>query len=113
MQYGADLKKDSITFQEISSATRSYRPILSTFDVAKKYWETIALVGPDGQGSVDLRVFCLAEVNTSEVVKARKAFITQANGNPEVKQILKDIGQKQRDKVLNSKKPADDTEAKD
>ena len=96
-QVGETLRDDT-TSQRIISATRGYRPPMPGLQVVKRYWETVVItVGYESK--TELRCYSLAEIPASEFSSAKSQYLSRLAGNQEIKNILKDVGEKQRDAV--------------
>lgn len=96
-QVGETLRDDT-TAQRVISATRGYRPPMPGLQIVSRYWETVVItVG--GVSKTELRCYSLAEIPSSEFQSAKSQYLARLAGNQEVKQILRDVGEKQREKV--------------
>ena len=91
---------NSTTGQRILSAARGYRVPMPSLKISKRYWEIVEYISFDNSSEIRLRVYSMAEINTSELKKAENDFLDRINGNSEIKQILKDVGEKQRKNIL-------------
>lgn len=101
-QVGEDLT--SSTGQRIISATRGMRPQMPSLHIAKRYWEVIENRSSGSSNYVKsrLRVYSLAEIPIADLEKAKQSFLSNLSNNTEVKKILRDVGAKQREKILNA-----------
>lgn len=97
-QVGEELRKDASVGQRIISATRGYRPPMPSLHISKRYWETVLTL----DNRLELRAFSLVEIPVQDFEKAKRDYSQKLAGNSEVKTILKDVGAKQRERVLTS-----------
>lgn len=95
-----DIRADSAISQLVLSAARSSRPPMPGLRVIKRYWEVIEVRSSLGI-TQQLHVFSLAEIPTGEYEKAKRTILARLNGNPELKRVLKEVSQKQRDQIFN------------
>ncbi len=98
-QVGETLRKDGYAGQRVISATRGFRVPMPSLTIVNRYWETV-LDGPHGATST--RAYSLAEISIVDFEKAKRAYFERLSSNTEVKQILRDVGRRQRDNVLNA-----------
>lgn len=96
-----DIRADSAISQLIISAARNSRPPMPGLRIVKRYWEVIEVQSKLGI-THQLHVFSLAEIPTSEYERAKRTVLAKLNGNPELKRVLKEVSQKQRDQLLNT-----------
>jgi hypothetical protein len=104
-QVGEELRQNSVVGQRIISATRGFRVPMPSLTIVKRYWETIVT----GEHTSNVRVYSLAEISVPDFEKAKKDSLDRLNGNSEMKKILREVGKKQRDRILGSEKPAENT----
>ena len=98
-----DIRSDSSISQLILSAVRSSRPPMPGLRVIKRYWEVAEVKSSLGTMQ-QLHVFSLAEIPTSEYEKVKRVILAKLNGNSELKRVLKEVSQKQRDQIFNTPK---------
>lgn len=104
-QVGEELRRDGAYGQRVISATRSFRMPMPTLQVVRRYWETVEV---DAFTNAT-HAYSLAEVSVAEYERAKKDFFARLQGDSEVKKILREVGQKQRDAIFNARaevKPA-------
>lgn len=106
-QVGEELRSDSVVGRRIISATRGFRVPMPSLTIVKRYWETVA-TGPGPQATSSVRVYSLAEISIADFEKAKKDSLDRLANNTEMKKILRDVGQKQRDRILNPQPTAQD-----
>ena len=99
-QVGEDLRMDGSYGRRIISATSGYRPPMPTLHVSRRYYEVVLVKTGVTQDQVKLRVWSLAEVEVADFAAAKQAYLRHLAGEPEVKRILDEIGQRQIDKVM-------------
>lgn len=92
----------SSTGQRIISSTRSFRPPMPGLHITKRYWEIVETGREGTVGKSVLRAYSLAEIPSAELEKAKQAFFSKLSHDSEIKKILSDVGQKQRDRALSS-----------
>jgi hypothetical protein len=95
-QIGEEIRKDATVGSRIISATRGYRPPMPGLQISKRYWETVS--SPLGS---QLRVFSLAEIPVVDFEKAKADYFARLAGNTELKKILREVGAKQRNNILD------------
>lgn len=95
-QVGEDLRKDASIGSRVISATRGYRPPMPGLQITKRYWESVTT--PIGS---QLRVFSLAEISVAEFERAKADYFARLSGNTELKKIMREVGRKQRSKILD------------
>ncbi len=98
-QVGETLRKDGYFGQRIISATRGFRVPMPSLTIVNRYWETV-LDGPHGQTA--LRAYSLAEISAADFEKAKRAYTERLSSNSEIRKIMRDVGARQRDNVLNA-----------
>lgn len=98
-QVGETLRKDGYAGQRIISATRGFRVPMPSLTITERYWETV-VDGPHGETAT--RAYSLAEISVADYEKAKRSYLERLSSNTEVKQILRDVGRRQRDNVLNA-----------
>lgn len=98
-QVGEEIRKDENFGRRIISATRGYRPPMPTLKIAHRYWEHVTNIETK---QADLRAFSLASLSKVDFDQARTALLSHLRGDPEVKKILDDVGEKQRANILGS-----------
>ena len=101
-QVGESVNQGDAVGQRVISAARGYRPPMPGLHVTNRYWETVMVPTADGKPRIELRVYSLAGIPSSEYAEAKRAAMQNLNRNNEVKKILDDVGAKQRD-ALNGK----------
>jgi|GEM_PF-1260806 len=101
-QVGEDLMQS--TGQRIISATRGSRIPLPGMYISKRYWESIETLSSKNESGVNsrLRAYSLGEVSVTEYQRAKQKYLERLEGNTEVQNILKEVGAKQRDRLLSS-----------
>jgi hypothetical protein len=104
-QVGEELRQNSVVGQRIISATRGFRVPMPSLTIVKRYWETIST----GEHTSNVRVYSLAEISLADFEKAKKDSLDRLNGNTEMKKIIREVGKKQRDRILGPDRPADNT----
>lgn len=93
----------STTGQRIISSTRGFRPPMPGLQVSKRYWETVEIKTDQfSPARTVLRAYSLVEINLGELEKAKQAYFMRLRGDNEVKAILKEVGNKQIERVLGS-----------
>jgi hypothetical protein len=95
-QVGEELRQESSVGQRVISATRGFRVPMPSLTITKRYWET---VGTSDRHST-VYAYSLAEISTEDFEKAQRDCLARLNGNTEVKNILREVGKKQRDRIL-------------
>jgi len=100
-QVGESVNQGDAVGQRVISAARGYRPPMPGLHITNRYWETVMVPTTDGRQRIELRVFSLAGITTSEYEEAKRAAMRNFSGNNEVKKILDDVGAKQRDAVIS------------
>jgi hypothetical protein len=103
-QVGESVNQGDAVGQRVISATRGYRPPMPGLHITNRYWETVMVPTVDGKPRIELRVYSLAGIPSSEYAEAKKAALQNLSGNNEVKKILDDVGARQRDAVLGGSK---------
>lgn len=98
-QVGETLRKDGYAGQRIISATRGFRVPMPSLTITDRYWETV-VDGPHGETAT--RAYSLAEITAADFDKAKRTYLERLSSNVEVKRILRDVGSRQRDNVLNA-----------
>ena len=98
-QVGETLRKDGYFGQRLISATRGFRVPMPSLTIVNRYWETV-LDGPHGQTA--LRAYSLAEISAADFEKAKRAYSDRLSSNSEIRKIMRDVGARQRDSVLNA-----------
>jgi len=99
-QVGEAVNQGDAVGQRVISATRGYRPPMPGLYISNRYWETVMVPTADGKSRIELRVYSLAGIPSSEYSEAKKAALQNLSGNNEVKKILDDVGARQRDAVV-------------
>jgi hypothetical protein len=99
-QVGEELRRDGAVGQRVISATRSFRMPMPGLQIVKRYWETVQV----DEFTTATRAFALAEVSTAEYEKAKRDYFARLRGDSEVAKILREVGQAQRDAVLQAAK---------
>ncbi len=98
-QVAETLRRDGYAGQRIISATRGFRVPMPSLTITDRYWETVA----DGShGETATRAYSLAEISAADFEKAKRSYLERLSSNTEVKQILRDVGRRQRDNVLDA-----------
>lgn len=102
-QVGESVNLDEAAGQRIISATRGYRPPMPGLHIANRYWETVMVPTADGKQRIELRVYSLAAIPSSEYSDAKKSALKNLSGNNEIKKILDEVGSKQMENLLTEK----------
>lgn len=100
-QVGESVNQDDAVGQRVISATRGYRPPMPGLHITNRYWETVMVPTAEGKQRIELRVFSLAGIPTSEYEEAKRSAMRSFSGINEVKKIIDDVGAKQRDAVFS------------
>jgi hypothetical protein len=103
-QVGESVNQGDAVGQRVISATRGYRPPMPGLHITNRYWETVMVPTSDGKQRIELRVYSLAGIPSTEFAEAKKAALQNLSGNNEVKRILDDVGARQRDSALDGGK---------
>jgi len=96
-QVGENLRKDASVGSRIISATRGFRAPMPGLTIVNRYWEVAQL---DPRNTV-LRAFSLAEIPAGDYEKAKRDYLERLAGNSEMKNILREVGRRQRDNILS------------
>jgi hypothetical protein len=102
-QVGESVNQGDAVGQRVMSATRGYRPPMPGLHITNRYWETVLVPTAEGKPRIELRVYSLAGIPSTEYAEAKKAALQNFSGNSEVKKILDDVGARQRNAVLGEK----------
>lgn len=94
-QVGEELRKDDMFGRRIISATSGYRPAMPSLKITKRYWETVTI-----GNRTELRAFSMAEISVADFERAKEAYLAKLRGIPVVQKILEEVGEDQREKVL-------------
>lgn len=97
-QVGEEIRQDATYGQRIISAARSFRVPMPSLTITGRYWETVAPTPKHAS----LRAFSLAEISNEDFEAAKKDFLRRLAGNTEIREILRDVGRKQREKILSA-----------
>ncbi len=97
-QVGEEINHDSSLGQRVISSTRNYRPPMPSLVIAKRYWEVVHTI----DNRQTLRAYSLAEIPVTEFEKAKQQYFQRLSQNRELKQILSEVGEKQRERALSS-----------
>lgn len=100
-QVGETLRDDSSAMR-IISATRGFRPAMPGLHIVKRYYESVAIVIGE-EIKTELRCYSLAEIPNREFADAKSKYLARLSHNSEVNQILREVGEKQRDAAEESK----------
>jgi len=103
-QVGESVNQGDAVGQRVISATRGYRPPMPGLHIANRYWETVMVPTAEGKQRIELRVYSLAAIPSTEYAEAKRAALQNLSGNNEVKKILDDVGARQRDAILGGGK---------
>ena len=71
----------------------------------KRFWETVAVT----PHSSSVRAYALAEISVEDFEKAKRDCLARLNNNTEMRKILREVGKKQRDRILG--RDNDDTKS--
>lgn len=101
-QVGEDVRHDAAIGSRIISATRGSRPPMPTLTIVKRYWEKVAEreANLDVYGASKVRAFALAEISVPEYERAKREVFLRLSGNTQLKQVLDEVGSKQRENIL-------------
>lgn len=101
-QVGEDVRHDAAIGSRIISATRGSRPPMPTLTIVKRYWEKVQdrEVPDPAYAPSKLRAFALAEISIPEYERTKREVFLRLTGNTQLKQVLDDVGQKQRENIL-------------
>jgi len=101
-QVGEELRKGDSIGQRVISVTRGYRPPMAGLKIVNRYWELVRVPNQDDLNltRVELRAYSLAELPKSDYEQAKRDYFTRLKGDPEVKAILKEVGEKQRSAAM-------------
>lgn len=95
-QVGENLRRESTFGQRVISATRGFRAPMPSLTIVKRYWETVA---PDKYTTVT-RCYSLAEISIKDFERAKAEYFERLANNTEMRAILRDVGRKQRERIL-------------
>ncbi len=98
-QVGENIRKESSFGQRVISATRGFRAPMPSLTIVKRYWETVVA---NELGGSTTRAFSLAEISVKDFERAKNEYFERLAGNSEMRQIMRDVGKKQRDAILGS-----------
>jgi hypothetical protein len=104
-QVGEELRQDSVVGQRIISATRGFRVPMPSLTIVKRHWETVST----GPYTSNVRVYSLAEISIPDFEKAKKDSLDRLAGNSEMRKIIREVGKKQRDRILGPDTPQNQT----
>jgi hypothetical protein len=97
-QVGEDLRSHDQVGQRIISATRNLRPAMPSLRITRRYWETRVTQDPaTGETLMQLHAWAQAEVDESDFVRARRETLHRMQGEPQIRQILDEVGKEQRE----------------
>lgn len=96
-QVGEDLRAS--TGKRLISSLRKNRVPMPGLTVTSRYWERVAIPQGPAPDKIELRVFSLAEIPTTEFEGAKKAAVAKLNADPEIKQDLEKVAAQQRDRA--------------
>lgn len=99
-QVGESLRRDGAVGQRILSAARSFRMPMPGLQIVKRYWETVQV----DEFTTATRAYALAEVSVAEYEKAKRDYFARLRGDSEVAKILREVGQAQREAILQAAK---------
>jgi hypothetical protein len=100
-QVGENVRRESTFGQRIISATRGFRAPMPTLTIVKRYWEVVAT----SPYTTATRAYSLAEISLPEFERAKQEYFDRLAGNGEMRQILREVGKKQRENILNTNTP--------
>ena len=102
-QVGEEIRQEGAVGQRVISATRGFRVPMPSLTIVKRYWETVA----QDEHTSSTRAYALAEISVDDFEKAKRDALARLNNNTEMRQILREVGKKQRDRILGPDKNPD------
>lgn len=99
VQMAEELEKDATLVERVTSEVRGKRP-QAAVTITKHYWEVVEVKKAEAT-EYDLRAYSLAEITTQEFERAKKKYFDELRKSSEVKKVLNQVGEVQRNKVLN------------
>lgn len=97
VQLAEQLSSDSSSAQRILSAAKNYRPPMTSLSITKRYWEVVE----NPNRLLQLRAYSVGKVSRSDFEQAKQKYFDRLNRDRSVQKILDEVGQKQRDSLLN------------
>lgn len=101
-QVGEDIRSSGSVGTRIISAARGYRPPMPSLEVVNRYYETVIITLPNGSYRYETRAYSRVSVDMGDYEKAKRIYFNRLNGTSEVQNVLKEVGEQQREAIQDS-----------